>query len=56
MNYNDNTISRDDRIIHMMLESIRDTVNSLQAELESSYLDEITKSKIIEVYEFFFNL
>ena len=53
MNYNDNTISRDDRIIHMMLDSIRDKINCIQAELEISYLDEFTKSKIIDIYELF---
>lgn len=43
MDYNDKTISQYDRIIHMMLDSIRDKVNCLQAELEINYLDEITK-------------
>lgn len=53
MDYNDKTISMDDRIIHMMLDSIRDKANYLQAELENSYLDEVTRSKIIDVYELF---
>ena len=50
MNYNDNTISMDDRIMHMMLDSIRDKINSLQAELEINYLDEITERNIIKIY------
>lgn len=50
MDYNDKTISRDDRIIHMILDSIRDRVNCLQAELEINDLDEGTKKTIIEIY------
>lgn len=50
MDYNDNTISMDDRIMYMMLDSIRDKINSLQAELEINYLDEITERCIIKIY------
>lgn len=51
MDYNDNTISKDDRIIHMMLDSIRDEINALQAELEINGLDKATKDKIIDIYK-----
>lgn len=50
MNYNDNTISLDDRLFYMMLDSIHDKINCLQAELELNGLDEITERNIMKIY------
>ena len=42
---------RDDRIIFLMIDSIRDKINMIQQELQLNGLDEITKDKIINVYK-----